>query len=163
MRQGLSITPQLSCVHDHARLRKNLAGHWRTGHGRMTATQTFELQKIQKLLKTHIWLSYIIFNDQKPLNGSKNKVLSLGRSDQRERDASQMQKCFLCFEKVNLIASGVHLGNQHQAKDPAHVRGLSIGKPALAFRFSLLPLQRTCANGRWLRSPWNLETFLNLN
>jgi hypothetical protein len=30
------------------------------------------------------------------------------------------------------------------------------GKPALAFRFSLLPLQRTCANGRWLRSLWNL-------
>jgi len=73
MRQSFSITPQLSCVHDHARLRKNLVGHWRTGYGRMTATLTFEPQKIQKLLKTYDLYWFILSSMIKTFEWNKKQ------------------------------------------------------------------------------------------
>ena len=65
----------------------------------MTATQTFEPQKIQKLLKTYIWLSYIIFNDQ-------------------NLRMEQKTKCSLLGEVVSAMSIFSRMQNQHQGKDP---------------------------------------------
>ena len=146
MRQGFSITPQLSCVHDHARLRKNLVGHWRTGYGRMTATLTFEPQKIQKLLKTYDLYWFILSSMIKTFEWNKKQsALSWEKW-------SHPCQCFLGC-RINIKEKTLK-----KCSWPFH------WKTCTCFQVLLtIPLQRTCANGRWLRSPWNLEPCLNLN
>ena len=74
----------------------------------------------------------------------------------------QKTKCSLLGEVVSAMSIFSRMQNQHQGKDPEKMF-VAFPLENLHLLLFTIPLQRTCANGRWLRSPWNLEPCLNLN